>query len=105
MKIKKGDSVIVLSGKDRGKDGTVTRAFPKKDKVLIEGVNLIKKHQKSQKRGQAGQIVERPMPVHVSNVALKDKKSNKPVRVGYTTEGEGETQKKVRIARQSGEKI
>ena len=100
MKIKKGDNVIVISGKDRGKDGAVLRAFPKKDQVLVEGVNVVKKHQRSRRRKQAGQIIERPMPIHVSNVAVKDNE-NKPSRVGYVVE-EG---KKVRVAKRSGNKI
>ena len=75
MKIKKGDNVIMIAGKDRGKSGTVIRAFPKLEKVLVEGVNIVTKHQKSRQRGQRGQIVERPTPVEVSNVALKDKKT------------------------------
>lgn len=101
MKIKKGDNIIVLSGKDRGKEGVVIRTFPKKEEVLVEGVHVVKRHQRSNRRGQAGQIVERPMPVHVSNVALKDTKTGKPTRVGYVRE-EG---KKVRIAQKSGEKV
>ena len=100
MKIKKGDNVIVLSGKDRGKSGTVLRAFPKKERVLVEGINIVKKHQRSRRRGQAGQIIERSMPLHVSNVAIKDK-NNVPSRVGYINEGG----KKARIAKKSGEKI
>lgn len=103
MKIKKGDSVLVIAGKDRGKKGDVLRAFPKTEQVLIDGVNIVKRHQKSRRRGQAGQIVERSVPIHVSNVALV--KDGKPVRVGYITEGEGDKAKKVRIARPSGDKI
>ena len=100
MKIKKGDNVIVISGKDRGKSGTVLRAMPKKEQVLVEGVNIAKKHQRSRKRGQAGQIIERPMPLNVSNVAIKDAE-NAPSRVGYSIE-DG---KKVRVAKKSGKKI
>lgn len=68
MKIKKGDLVVVIAGKDRGKSGTVLTAFPKKDQVLVEGVGIITKHQKPTRRGQAGQIVNRSTPIHVSNV-------------------------------------
>lgn len=68
MHVKKGDKVIVLTGKDRGKTGTILRALPKEDRVVVEGVNKIKKHQRSKRRDQKGQIVEREMPVHVSNV-------------------------------------
>lgn len=105
MKIKKGDTVIVTTGKDKGKEGTVVRSFPKQLKVLIEGVNVVKRHQKSKRRGSQGQIIEKAMPVCVSNVAFKDAKTGKPSRVGYTTEGEGKTAKKVRVARKSGTKI
>ena len=95
----------MIAGKDRGKSGTVIRAFPKLEKVLVEGVNIVTKHQKSRQRGQRGQIVERPTPVEVSNVALKDKKTGKPVRVGYSFEGEEGKKKRVRVARPTGDKI
>lgn len=105
MKIKKGDNIIVTTGKDKGKTGTVLRVLSKDDSVLVEGINVTTKHQKSRKRGQQGQIVERPTPVHVSNVALKNKKTGKPGRVGYVFEGEGDKAKKVRVMRPSGEKV
>lgn len=105
MKIRKGDTVTVIGGKDRGKQGTVLRVFPKKDEVLVEGVNVATHHEKSRRRGQVGQIIERPTPIHVSNVAVKDKKSGKPARIGYMIEGEGEKAKKVRVTRPSGEKV
>jgi large subunit ribosomal protein L24 len=101
MKIKKGDTVVVTSGKDRGKSGTVVRAFPKKLKVLVEGVNVVKKHQKARRANSVGQVVEKPMPIPVSNVSIKDPKGGKPSRVGYIVEGG----KKVRIARKSKAKI
>lgn len=103
MKIKKGDHVIILSGKDKGKTGTVERTFPTESKVLVEGVNVMTKHQKNRRTRSVGQIIERPAPIHVSNVALVEDK--KPVRVGYITEGEGKDAKKVRISRKSGKKI
>lgn len=105
MKIKKGDTIIVRTGKDRGKTGTVLRALPKKGQLLVEDINIVSKHQRSTKRGQAGQIVKRPMPLPASNVALLDPKSKKPTRIGYRTEGEGEKRTKVRIARASGEEV
>ncbi len=105
MKIKKGDSIIVTAGKDRGKEGVITRAFPKRDQVLVEGINVVTRHKKATRRGSQGQIVSKSMPIPVSNVALKDPKSGKPVRVGYSVEGEGEKAKKVRVARPSGLKI
>ncbi len=104
MKVKKGDTVVVLSGKDKGKTGTIIRAFPKKAKVLVDGINVVKRHQKSRRRGSQGQIIEKPMPIHASNVGLKGK-GGKPVRVGYSVEGAGAKAKKVRVARPSGDKI
>lgn len=101
MKIKKEDTVIVTTGKDKGKEGTVVRSFPKELKVLVEGVNMVKRHQKSKRRGSQGQIIEKAMPICVSNVAFKDAKTGKPTRVGYTIEGEGDKAKKVRVARKS----
>jgi large subunit ribosomal protein L24 len=100
MKIKKGDTVIVTTGKDRGKSGTVLRALPKEGKVLVEGVNIVKKHKRAARQSSQGQIVEITMPINVSNVALKDPKGGKPTRVGYKIE-DG---KKIRIAKKSGTK-
>lgn len=105
MKIKKGDTVIVTAGKDRGKEGVIARSFPKRNQVLIEGMNLVKRHKKATRRGSQGQIIAKPVPMSVSNVALKDPKTGKPVRVGYTVEKEGDKAKKVRVARPSGAKI
>jgi large subunit ribosomal protein L24 len=104
MKIKKGDTVIVTTGKDKGKEGKVLRAFPKKNEVLVEGVHVVSRHQKSKRRGSQGQIVTKPMPIPVSNVGVKGEKG-KAVRVGYVIEGEGENAKKVRVARPNGAKI
>ena len=70
MKIKKDDSVIVITGKDKGKKGKVTRAFPKENKVIVEGINVRKKHQRARRQGSKGQIVEMAMPINVSNVKL-----------------------------------
>lgn len=101
MKVRKGDTIIVIAGKDRGKSGEVVRAFPKKGTVLVEGVNVVKKHQRARRQGQRGQIVDKALPLHVSNVALKDPKTGKPTRVGY----EVVDTKKVRMAKKSGSKI
>jgi large subunit ribosomal protein L24 len=103
MKIKKGDTVMVTTGKDKGKTGTILTAIPKTEQVLIEGINVVKRHQKNRRSRSQGQIVEKSMPIHVSNVALIE--GNKPVRAGYTIEGSGEKAKKVRVARPSGKKI
>ncbi len=101
MKLRKGDIVIVIAGKDRMKSGTIERVFPKKDMVLIPGINMVKKHQKARKQGQKGQMIEKPLPLHVSNVALKDPKTGKPTRIRYSISGD----KKVRIAQKSQTKI
>lgn len=105
MKIKKGDTVIVTAGKDRGKEGAVLRSFPKKRLVLVEGVAVAQKHQKSRQRGSQGQILPKPMPIPVSNVAVKDPKTGKPVRVGYTIEGEGAQARKTRVVHKTGTKL
>lgn len=99
-KIKKGDKVIVLAGKDRGAEGVVTAVMPKEDRVVVRGVNLVKKHQR-QTPQQEGGIITREAPLHVSNVALKDPKTGKPTRVGFKIENG----KKVRVAKASGEVI
>ena len=99
-KIKKGDKVIVIAGKDRGAEGVVTQVFPKDDRVVVRGVNLIKKHQR-QTPQQEGGVITREAPLHISNVALKDPKTGKPTRVGFKMEGDT----KVRVAKASGEVI
>ena len=88
----------MIAGKDRGKSGKVLAALPKKGRVVVEGVGMVKKHQKSRRRGQQGQIVLRPTSVHVSNVAFRDEKTGKPSRVGYRRDAG----KKVRFAKKSG---
>lgn len=103
MKIKKGDKVIVLSGKDRGKTGTVLQAFPKLGQVLVEGLRVVTRHEKSRRVRSQGQIIKRSIPVPVSTVALIE--GDKPVRVGHTVKGTGEKAKKVRVSRRSGETI
>lgn len=99
-KIKKGDKVVVLAGKDRGAEGEVIHVMPKDERVVVRGVNLIKKHQRQTPQQQGG-IISREAPIHISNVALKDPKTGKGTRVGFKVEGD----KKVRIARGSGEVI
>lgn len=98
MKIHKGDTVIVNTGKDRGKSGVVLRAFPKKGKVIVEGMNIVKKHQKAKSATSKGQTVELTMPLHVANVSLKDPKGGKQTRISYKIDGG----KKVRVATKSG---
>ncbi len=101
MYIKKGDKVVVISGHDKGKEGIVQRAFPKLEKVIVEGVNVKKKHRKPTQQVPEGSIVEIYAPIHVSNVALIDPKTKKPTRVGF----EVVKGKKVRVAKKSGEVI
>jgi len=105
MKIKTGDNVKVLSGKDRGKTGKVIQVLthPKKKQkyVVVEGLNLRKKHLKAQKRGEKGQTIELSFPIHASNVMLIDPNTKKPTRVGFKVEGKD----KKRLAKRSGEYI
>jgi large subunit ribosomal protein L24 len=100
MKLKKGDHVIVITGKDKGKEGEVIRAIPSESKVIVTGVNTAKKHQKAQKQNQQPGIIDRDMPIHASNVMLVHK--GKPTRVGYKIQADGT---KVRIAKKTGEVI
>ncbi len=101
MHVKKGDKVMVITGKDKGKTGTVLVAFPKKDRVIIEGINIVKKHAKPSQGNPQGGILEMEAAIHVSNVMLVDPKTNEPTRVGYKVE-DG---KKVRVAKKSGESL
>jgi large subunit ribosomal protein L24 len=103
MKIKQGDTVKVIAGKDKGKTGTILSTLKGTDQVVIEGVNIAKRHQKNKRSRSQGQIIEKSMPIHVSNVSLME--GDKTVRVGYKMEGEGKDMKKVRISRASGKKI
>lgn len=102
MRVKKGDTVIVIAGKDKGKKGQVLQVIPKTQRVIVEGVNMVKKHQKATQKVQQGGIVTQEAPVHVSNVMYFDKKANKGVRVGYKNLNSGE---KVRVSKKTGEVI
>ena len=101
MNIKKGDNIIVIAGKDRGKKGHVLRVFPKKCMIVVEGVNMRKRHKKAKKTREKGQIIEMAVPLHVSNVALLDPKTGKPTRIGAKLVNG----KKVRVAKKSGTPI
>ena len=105
-KIKKDDLVQIITGKDKGLQGKVLQVFPKNDRVVVEGVNRMKRHLRAGQFGQTeGGIVESEAPIHVSNVALVDPESGKPTRVGYRIEEvDGET-KKVRYAKASGKEL
>ncbi|ACJ32500.1 50S ribosomal protein L24 [Anoxybacillus sp. LAT_35] len=99
MHVKKGDKVQVISGKDKGKQGVILAAFPKKNRVLVEGVNIVKKHVKPSQANPQGGIINQEAPIHVSNVMPLDPKTGLPTRVGYkVVDG-----KKVRYAKRSGE--
>ena len=101
MHVKKGDKVIVISGKDKGKQGVVLEAYPKKDRVLVEGVNIVKKHAKPSQANPQGGIFDQEAAIHVSNVMIIDPKTGNPTRVGYqTVDG-----KKVSVAKKSGESL
>lgn len=101
LKIKKGDQVVVLSGRDKGAKGEVLKTIPSESRVVVQGVNVVTKHNKPSQLS-AGGIEKKEMPIHISNVAVADPKSGKPTRVGYKTLKDG---KKVRVARKSGETI
>ena len=100
-KIKKGDKVIVLTGKDKGKTGDVLLVIPAENRVVVSGINIAKRHTKAQGANEGG-IVQKNMPIHISNVALHDAKSGKATRVGFKTLDGG---KKARVAKRSGEVI
>jgi len=99
FKIKKGDKVVVITGRDKGKSGEVLRVLREENRVIVQGVNMVKRHTRPG-AGQAGGIVEKEAAIHVSNVAHIDPKSNQPTRVGYKVLEDG---RKVRFARRSGE--
>jgi len=101
MKIKKGDQVLITSGKDRGRRAKVLKAFPKKRKLLVEGVNLRKKHIRPRREGEKGQIVETPAPIDISNIELICPKCSKPTRVGYKIV----EKRKYRICKKCGKEI
>jgi large subunit ribosomal protein L24 len=99
--IKKGDKVIVRTGRDKGKKGEVLKMFPSEDRALVQGVNVVKRHQRQTQTQQAG-IVTKESPIHLSNIAHVDPKSGKATRIGTKTLGDG---RKVRFAKKSGEVI
>jgi large subunit ribosomal protein L24 len=100
MKLRKGDTVIVISGKDKGKEGTVSHVMPTSNKVIVDGINVAKKHQKPRKANEQGGVIDRDMPIEASNVMLVHK--GKPTRIGFKVKADGT---KVRIAKTTGEEI
>jgi len=101
FKIRKGDKVVVITGKDKGKQGEIVRMIPDENRAVVRGINMVKRHTR-QTAGQEGGIISKEMPIQISNLALRDPKDGKPTRVGYKTLADG---KKVRVARRSGETI
>lgn len=100
-KIKKGDKVVILTGRDKGKSGEVVQVMPKETRALVSGVNLVKRHQRQTQTQEAG-IIPKEAPVHLSNLALADPKDGKPTRVGFKVLEDG---RKVRFAKRSGDLI
>ena len=103
-KIRKGDKVVVLTGRDKGRTGEVIEVRPSADRALVRGINMVKKHQR-QTAQQEGGIISKESTIHLSNLALADPKDGKPTRVGFKFVGEGQDRKKVRIAKRSGAEI
>ena len=103
-KIKKGDTVLVIAGRDKGRSGEVIEMRRDDGRVLVRGINMVKRHQR-QTPSQEGGIIAKEAPVHLSNVALADPKDGKPTRIGFKFVGKGEDRRKVRVARRSGVEI
>ena len=103
-KIKKGDKVVVLSGRDKGRSGEVVEVHTKAERATVRGINMVKRHQR-QTAQQEGGIISKEMPIHLSNIALADPKDGKPTRVGFKFVGQGEERKLVRVAKRSGVEI
>ncbi|WP_029006296.1 50S ribosomal protein L24 [Azorhizobium doebereinerae] len=100
-KIKKGDKVVVLAGRDKGRTGEVIQVMPKEERALVRGVNIVKRHQRQTAQAEGG-IISKEAPIHLSNVAVADPKDGKPTRVGFEVLDDG---RKVRVAKRSGERI
>jgi large subunit ribosomal protein L24 len=103
-KIRKGDKVVVLTGRDKGRTGEVIEVHPRDARALVRGVNMVKRHQR-QTAQQEGGIISKELSIHLSNIALADPKDGKPTRVGFKTVGTGEDRKLVRVAKRSGVEI
>jgi len=100
QKIRKGDKVVILTGKDKGRSGEVLQVMPKEDRAVVRGVNMVKRHQRQSASQEAG-IITKEAPIHLSNIAIADPRDGKPTRVGFKVEGD----KKVRVAKRSGVSI
>ncbi|MDO6965877.1 50S ribosomal protein L24 [Rhizobium alvei] len=100
QKIRKGDKVVILTGKDKGRSGEVLQVMPKEDRAIVRGINVVKRHQRQSASQEAG-IITKEAPIHLSNIAIADPKDGKPTRVGFKIDGD----KKVRVAKRSGVSI
>ena len=103
-KIRKGDKVVVLTGRDKGRTGEVIEVRPAADRALVRGINMVKRHQR-QSAQQEGGIISKESTIHLSNLAIADPKDGKPTRVGFKFVGEGNDRRKVRVAKRSGVEI
>jgi large subunit ribosomal protein L24 len=103
-RIRKGDKVVVLTGRDKGRSGEVIEVQPRAERALVRGINMVKRHQK-QTAQQEGGIISKEMTIHMSNIALADPKDGKPTRVGFKIIGKGDDRKLVRVAKRSGVEI
>jgi large subunit ribosomal protein L24 len=103
-KIKKGDTVVVIAGRDRGRSGEVIEVRRDDDRALVRGVNMVRRHQRQDAKTEGG-IISKEAPIHLSNIALADPKDKKPTRVGFKIIGQGDDRKKVRVAKRSGAEI
>ena len=103
-RIRKGDKVVVLSGRDKGRSGEVIEVNPRAERALVRGINMVKRHQK-QSAQQEGGIISKELSIHMSNIAIADPKDGKPNRIGFKTIGKGDEQKLVRVAKRSGVEI
>jgi large subunit ribosomal protein L24 len=102
MKLKKGDKVMVIAGKNRGQTATIVRALPAENRVVLDGVNIVKRHRRPSQQNRKGQIVDKTMPIHASNVQLLDPKSGKPTRIKIVRGKDGERE---RVTVKSGETL
>ena len=101
MKLKKGDKIIAVAGKDKGKSGKIVRVLPKENKVIVEGLNMMKRHHRARKSGEKGSIKDTEMPMHASNVMIVDPKTGKAARIGKKKVGD----KMVRVSRKSNQEV
>jgi len=105
IRLKKGDTVVVRQGKDKGKTGTVTAVHPRENKVTVEGINIVKKHQKPNREYPQGGIIELTKPIFVAKVGIVDPETKKPTRIGYKVEEKGDKIVKTRVYKASGKEI